>query len=123
MDKLVFRCESPDLQAEPLPELNTKSMGQPQFKSTKSTPSVPNSLAITSAAGTRDDGLLPHNCTPKVRSLGCRRTRDHSEVDEERKEVASPISEQVISAPSDAHKRRKGCILESVLLENIVNEH
>jgi len=83
--------ERDDLRADPLPVLNTRSMGQPQFMSTKSIP-LANSLPRTSAVGTIVEGLLPASWTPKMYSDGCRRTRDHSSREEVRKEVARPTS-------------------------------
>ena len=77
------------LRAEPLPDLNTRSIGQPQFRSTKST-FGPHSRAIASAAGTKVAGLFPASCTPKIPSEGCLRTKDHSSFDPARKEVANP---------------------------------
>lgn len=109
--------------------MNTRSIGQPQFRSTKSILG-PHSRAIASAAGTKVAGLFPASCTPKIPSEGCLRTRDHSSFDPARKEVANPtttgqfsewtglqvrrvfddsLSPHVISAPKDTHKRRNGC--------------
>ena len=66
-----------DPRAEPLPVLYTRSIGQPQFTSTKSRLPA-HSLPMISAAGTSSWGLLPAICMPKTDSEGCRRTRDHS---------------------------------------------
>lgn len=85
----IARCRRKNPQAEPLPVLNTRSMGHPQFISTKSM-FGPNSLARTSAVGTRLLGLLPATCTPKICSEGNRRTNDHSSLDPARKEFANP---------------------------------
>jgi len=123
--------------AEPLPDLKTRSIGHPQFRSTKSI-FGPHSRAITSAAGTKVAGLFPANCTPKIPSEGCLRTRDHSSFDPARKEVANPtlmgqfseraralvlgwifsssLSPHVISAPKETHNRRNGC---RVVITNI----
>lgn len=114
-------------QAEPLPVLNTRSMGHPQLTSTKSMFPA-HSFERTSAAGTRDEGLFPATWTPKMASEGCLRTNDHSSFDPCRKEVARPteedehclslrrilisifhlLSPQVMSAPYATHKRRNG---------------
>jgi hypothetical protein len=75
--------------AEPLPVLNTRSMGHPQLTSTKSMFPA-HSFERTSAVGTRDEGLFPATWTPKIPSLGCLRTNDHSSLDPWRKEVARP---------------------------------
>jgi hypothetical protein len=114
-----------DAQAEPLPVLNTRSMGHPQLTSTKSMFPA-HSFARTSAVGTREEGLFPATWTPKMPSVGCLRTNDHSSFEPWRKEVARPtegrtteltsrivlifhvLSPQVISAPYETHNRRKG---------------
>jgi hypothetical protein len=113
--------------AEPLPVLNTRSMGHPQLTSTKSMFPA-HSFERTSAVGTRDKGLFPATWTPKMDSEGCLRTNDHSSFDPWRKEVASPtekhrtplslrctlisifhvLSPQVMSAPYETHRRRNG---------------
>ena len=87
----VIAAREWDLRADPLPVLNTRSMGQPQLISTKSIP-LAYSLPRTSAVGTIVEGLLPASWTPKMLSEGCRRTRDHSSREEVRKEVARPTS-------------------------------
>jgi hypothetical protein len=68
------------IRAEPLPVRKTRSIGQPQFKSTKSMPPL-HSFAINSAVGTSMVGLLPATCTPNIVSDGCRLTRDHSSLE------------------------------------------
>ena len=80
-----------DVRAEPLPVRNTRSIGHPQFRSTKSMPPL-HSFANTSAVGARVVGLLPAICTPNIVSEGCRRTKDHSSFEPERKEVARPTN-------------------------------
>lgn len=77
--------------AEPLPDRNTKSIGHPQFKSTKSTPPE-NSLPMISATEVNGAGLLPASWIPNMLSDGCLRTRDHSSLEPCKKEVASPTS-------------------------------
>lgn len=78
-----------DLHADPLPELNTRSIGHPQLTSTKSTLPA-HSFAMTSAVGTRVLGLFPATWIPNILSHGCLLTRDHSSFDPERKDVARP---------------------------------
>ena len=66
-----------DLRALPAPCWYTKSIGQPQLRSTKSIlPS--HCLPMTSAVLAKLAGVLPAIWTPKMRSEGCRRTSDHS---------------------------------------------
>jgi hypothetical protein len=77
------------VRAEPLPLLNTKSIGHPQFTSMKSILPA-HSRERTSAVGTRFAGLFPATCTPKIDSEGCRRTSDHSSFEPERKDEARP---------------------------------
>lgn len=93
-------------------------MGHPQFKSTKSRLPA-NSLAMISAVGTRVAGLFPASWIPNVFSDECRRTRDHSSLDADKKEVASPISPQVMSAPNVAQRRRNGYGRECHCLQGI----
>ncbi len=88
---------SQNIQAEPLPDLNTKSMGHPQLRSTKST-LLPISFAMTSAVGTSVFGLFPATCTPNIDSEGCRLTSDHSSLEPDKKDVAKPTS--------SSHKRQ-----------------
>src|SRR6266404_4905483 len=83
--------------AEPLPVRNTRSIGHPQFRSTKSISL--HSFAKTSAVGTSVAGLLPATCTPNIVSHGCRRTKDHSSLEPERKEAARPTSHSL--SPQD----------------------
>jgi hypothetical protein len=83
-----------DTQAEPLPVRKTKSIGQPQFRSTKSM-LPPHSFDMTSAAGTRMAGLFPASWTPNVRSDGCLRTSDHSSFDPARNDVARPTENEL----------------------------
>lgn len=114
-----------NVRAEPLPVRNTRSIGHPQFKSTKSMPPL-HSFANTSAVGASVMGLLPATCTPNIVSDGCRRTKDHSSLEPARKEVAKPtnrslspprvngvnkhsLSPQVMSAPNVTQSRLKGC--------------
>src|SRR5258708_29704850 len=78
------------VRAEPLPVLKTRSIGQPQFKSTKSMPLPLHSLAMTSAVGTSVVGLLPATCTPNIVSDGCRLTKDHSSLEPDKRAVARP---------------------------------
>lgn len=91
--------EERDVRAEPLPVRKTRSMGHPQFRSTKSRPPA-HSRAITSAVETSVAGLLPASWTPNICSEGCRRTRDHSSFEPVRKEVARP-TEDVSAQPQE----------------------
>ena len=96
------------VRAEPLPVRKTRSIGQPQFKSIKSMPPL-HSLAITSAVGTRVVGLLPATCTPNIVSDGCRLTKDHSSLEPDRIDVASPtmtplsIPKKHLQTPQSTH--------------------
>src|SRR6266702_2887693 len=80
-----------NVRAEPLPVRNTRSIGHPQFRSTKSIPPL-HSFANTSAVGASEVGLFPATCTPNIVLDGCRRTKDHSSLEPERKEVARPTN-------------------------------
>ena len=90
-----------NVQAEPLPVRKTRSIGQPQLISTKSTFPT-HSFAMTSAVGTMVTGLFPAICTPKVDSEGWRRTSDHSSLDPDRNEVASPTGGSYLSIVKQA---------------------
>lgn len=96
---------SDDVRADPLPCLNTRSIGHPQFTSTKSMPPA-SSLAMTSAVGTRFAGLFPATCTPNVFSEGCRRTSDHSSFDPAKNELASP-TETVTCQTKGMHLQKR----------------
>ena len=78
-----------NLRAEPEPVLYTRSIGQPQLRSTKSRFPA-HSRPMISAAGTRSVGLLPAICMPNVASDGCRRTSDHSSFEPCKKDMARP---------------------------------
>jgi hypothetical protein len=112
-----------NVRAEPLPVRKTRSIGHPQFRSTKSIPLL-HSFANSSAVGTSVVGLLPATCTPNIVSDGCRLTKDHSSLEAERKEVARPtnhfeplavvgankhsLSPHVLSAPNETQSRLNG---------------
>ena len=99
-----------NVRAEPLPVRNTRSIGHPQFKSTKSMPLL-HSFANTSAVGARVMGLLPAICTPNIVSDGCRRTKDHSSLEPARKEVAKPTNRTLnlprVNSATNTHFRRR----------------
>ena len=59
-----------DVRADPMPVLNTRSMGQPQLTSTKSIP-LENSMPRTSAVSTIVEGLFSAGCIPKMVSGEC----------------------------------------------------
>jgi hypothetical protein len=126
------------LQALPLPAWNTKSIGQPALRSTKSM--LSHSFPITSAhdaaltfeldpvshglKSTRTcSGLFPAICTPKMRSEGCRLTNDHSSFEPCRNECDNPISPHVISTPRVEHNRRNGCIVDRLLKGGVEGGH
>lgn len=85
-----------DIQAEPLPVLKTRSIGQPQLMSTKSRFPA-HSFARISAVGTSEEGLFPAIWTPKIDSDGCLLTNDHSSFDPERNDWAKPTKGESIT--------------------------
>ena len=91
--RATFAAVDLDIHAEPLPVRNTRSIGQPQLRSTKSTPV--HSRAMTSAVGTSSEGLLPASCTPNMVSEGCLLTKDHSSFEPPRNECARPTIQRV----------------------------